>query len=78
MTTLIMQIKGEINFFNDIFNQIMKELGKGTIFFLFCYALVIDLAIIYDIKNTNVSGSRNNQGSNRINYLDFSNIKLLN
>ena len=50
VTSLIMQIETKTNFFNDIFIQIIKELGKGENFFIFYYGSTIVLAIIYAIK----------------------------
>ena len=50
VTWLIMQIEAKTNFFNDIFIQIIKELGKGEKFFIFYYGSTIVLAIIYAIK----------------------------
>ena len=50
VTSLIMQIEAKTNFFNDIFIQIIKELGKGENFLLFYYGSAIVLAIIYAIK----------------------------
>ena len=49
VTWLIMQIEAKTNFFNDIFIQIIKELGKGENFFIFYYGSAIVLAIIYAI-----------------------------
>ena len=49
VTSLIMQIEAKTNFFNDIFIQIIKELGKGENFFIFYYGSAIVLAIIYAI-----------------------------
>ena len=50
VTWLIMQIEAKTNFFNDIFIQIIKELGKCENFFIFYYGSTIVLAIIYAIK----------------------------
>ena len=50
VTSLIMQIEAKTNFFNDIFIQIIKELGKGENFFIFYHGSTIVLAIIYAIK----------------------------
>ena len=50
VTWLIMQIEAKTNFFNDIFIQIIKELGKGEHFFIFYCGSTIVLAIIYAIK----------------------------
>ena len=45
-----MQIEAKTNFFNDIFIQIIKEVGKGENFLIFYYGSAIVLAIIYIIK----------------------------
>ena len=50
VTSLIMQIEAKTNFFNDIFIQIIKEVGKGENFLIFYYGSAIVLAIIYAIK----------------------------
>ena len=50
VTSLIMQIEAKTNFFNDIFIQIIKEVGKGENFLIFYYGSAIVLAIIYIIK----------------------------
>ena len=42
MTSLVMQIRVKTNFVNDIFNQMDKELGKKTIFFVFYYRVSYD------------------------------------
>ena len=50
VTSSIMQIEAKTNFFNDIFIQIIKEVGKGENFLIFYYGSAIVLAIIYIIK----------------------------
>ena len=51
MTSLIMQMRVKTNFFNDIFNQMDKKLGKRTKFFLyFIIGSVMTVVIIYALN----------------------------
>ena len=51
MTSLIMQMRVKTNFFNDIFNQMDKKLGKRTNFFLyFIIGSVMTVVIIYALN----------------------------
>ena len=51
MTSLIMQMRVKTNFFNDIFNQMDKKLGKRTNFFLcFIIGSVMIVVIIYALN----------------------------
>ena len=79
MTSLIMQMRVKTNFFNDIFNQMDKKLGKRTnFFFVFYYRVSYDCSNYLCLKlkahlqpdhySVQYSDYQNTRAHNKIRY----------